>query len=124
MVGLNRLALLAGALLAAAGVTLGAFGAHGLRDMLDAERLDWWHTAVSYQMWHAIGLIALAAARLDRPRLIAALLCIGTLVFSGSLYLMALTGWRWLGMIVPIGGATLIAGWAVLAWSAIRSREE
>ena len=124
MVGLNRLALLAGALLAAAGVTLGAFGAHGLRDMLDAERLDWWHTAVSYQMWHAIGLIALAAARLDRPRLIAALLCIGTLVFSGSLYLMALTGWRWLGMIVPIGGATLIAGWSVLAWSAVRSREE
>ena len=124
MVGLNRLALLAGALLAAAGVTLGAFGAHGLRDMLDAERLDWWHTAVSYQMWHAIGLIALAAARLDRPRLIAALLCIGTLVFSGSLYLMALTGWRWLGMIVPIGGATLIAGWSVLAWIAVRSREE
>ncbi|HJQ17607.1 MAG TPA: DUF423 domain-containing protein [Allosphingosinicella sp.] len=120
---MSRPALLAGALLAGVGVTLGAFGAHGLRDVLDAERLGWWHTAVSYQMWHAIGLIALAAVRLERPRLIVALLGIGTLVFSGSLYLMALTDWRWLGMITPIGGATMIAGWGVLAWSAFRSPE-
>ena len=101
------------------GVALGAFGAHGLRALLDPPALGWWHTAVQWQMWHALALVALAMAQppMGRP---AALLAIGTLVFSGSLYLMALTGARWLGMVTPLGGFLMIAGWAMVAWSAWR----
>jgi uncharacterized membrane protein YgdD (TMEM256/DUF423 family) len=118
----QRRILLTGSLLAALGVALGAFGAHGLRDMLDPAALGWWQTAVQWHMWHAMGLVALAAApwpRLDRA---AALLAVGTLVFSGSLYLMALTGARWLGMVTPLGGVLMIAGWAMVAWSAWRGQ--
>ena len=113
----QRRILLAGGLLAALGVALGAFGAHGLRAMLDAVALGWWQTAVQWHMWHAIGLVALAAAPWPLARA-ATLLAIGTLVFSGSLYLMALTGARWLGMVTPLGGALMIAGWATVAWNA------
>jgi uncharacterized membrane protein YgdD (TMEM256/DUF423 family) len=120
---MNRLILVAGALLAATGVLLGAFGAHGLRDMLGSERLGWWHTAVQYQFWHAIGLIALAPLGLPRIRLVAGLLVAGTVIFAGSLYLMALTDWRWLGMITPLGGILLVAGWILLACSALRFRD-
>jgi len=109
--------LIAGALLAASGVMLGAFGAHALRSSLDATHLGWWQTAVQYQMWHAIGLIALSAIPLTRPGPPAILLTIGTIIFSGTLYLMALTGVRWLGAITPIGGALMILGWLALAWS-------
>jgi uncharacterized membrane protein YgdD (TMEM256/DUF423 family) len=113
----NRI-LVAGALLAASGVMLGAFGAHALRASLDPVRLGWWQTAVQYQMWHAIGLVALAAAPLPRPGRPALLLTLGTLIFSGTLYLMALTGIRWLGAITPLGGAMMILGWLLLAWKA------
>jgi len=119
---MNRTIVIAGALLAASGVLLGAFGAHGLRDMLGPERLGWWHTAVQYQLWHALGLIAIAPLGLRRVRVVAGLLAIGTLIFAGSLYLMALTDWRWLGMITPIGGVLLVAGWVLLACSALRGR--
>src|ERR1700759_3561308 len=83
----SRFALLAGALLAATGVALGAFGAHGLRSLLSPEALGWWQTAVQYQMWHAIGLLALGAAPLPRTRWPAAMLTAGTIIFSGSLYI-------------------------------------
>ncbi len=118
----ERFALLAGSLLAALGVGLGAFGAHGLRNVLDAGALAWWQTAVQYQMWHAIGLLALGAARVPRSALPAALLAAGTTIFAGSLYLMALTGLRTLGMVTPFGGVLLIAGWLVLAWRTARPR--
>jgi len=105
----------AGALLAALGIALGAFGAHGLRAVLDEAALGWWNTAVQYQMWNAVGLVALGA--LPRRLGLAALLIIaGVLIFSGSLYLMALTGERRLGMVTPVGGALMIAGWAIAAW--------
>jgi uncharacterized membrane protein YgdD (TMEM256/DUF423 family) len=107
---------LAGALLAGLGVALGAFGAHGLRATLDAAALGWWQTAVDYQMWHAVALVALACLPGVRTRLPAALIAAGTIVFSGSLYVMALTGARWLGMVTPLGGLAMIAGWALLAW--------
>lgn len=109
----------AGALLAAAGIGLGAFGAHGLERMLDARALGWWHTAVQYQMWNAIGLVALGALprRLGTPAL---LIAGGTLVFSGSLYLLALTGARWLGMVTPAGGLLMIVGWVLAAWRMAR----
>ena len=114
--------LFAGALLAATGVMLGAFGAHALGDGLGPERMEWWHTAVQYQLWHAVGLVALAALPTPRPGLPALLLTVGTLIFSGTLYLMALTGVRWLGAVTPIGGTLMIAGWFLLAWRAWRQR--
>ena len=92
----SRFALLAGALLAATGVALGAFGAHGLRSLLSPEALGWWQTAVQYQMWQAIGLVAVGAAPIG-TRWPARMLAAGTLLFSGSLYAMALSGARWLG---------------------------
>ena len=118
--GQARWLLLAGALLAATGVALGAFGAHALRETLDPQKLGTWNTAVQYQMWHAVALIALSAVTLPRMGLPAALLVAGTVLFSGSLYALALTGARWLGPVTPIGGALMIAGWAALAWRAIR----
>ena len=84
------------------GIALGAFAAHGLRAVLDQAALAWWQTAVQYQMWHAIGLIALGAARLPRTLLPALLLATGTVIFASTLYAMALGGPRWLGAITPI----------------------
>lgn len=117
-----RFALVSGSVLAALGVGCGAFGAHGLRAVLDANALGWWQTAVQYQLWHAIALVALAALSGLRSTLPAALLVAGTVVFSGSLYLMALGAPRWLGAVTPIGGSLLIAGWVLLAWRACRLR--
>ena len=113
----------AGAALAALGVALGAFGAHGLPSMLDAQALGWWETAAQYQMWHAIGLIALGAAPLRGLGRPAASLVAGTLIFSGSLYLMALTGLRWLGMVTPVGGTLMIAGWIWVGWRVWRNQK-
>jgi len=105
----------AGALLVALGVGLGAFGAHGLRAVLDAQALGWWNNAVQYHLWNGVGLVALGA--LPRPLGLPALLIGGgVLVFCGSLYAMALTGERWLGMVTPIGGVLMIAGWLTVAW--------
>jgi uncharacterized membrane protein YgdD (TMEM256/DUF423 family) len=118
----NRPVLLAGALLAAAGVACGAFGAHALRSALDPVRLGWWNTAVQYQMWHAVALVALAALGDPRVGRSALLIGVGTAIFSGTLYLMALGGPRWLGAITPIGGALMIGGWLLLAWAAARHR--
>ena len=117
----ERLPLLAGALLAALGVLLGAFGAHGLRAALSAEALGWWQTGVQYQMWHAIGLVAIGAARLPGTRLCVWLLTLGTLIFAGTLYVMALTQMRWLGMVTPVGGVLMIAGWVCLSLKLLRS---
>jgi uncharacterized membrane protein YgdD (TMEM256/DUF423 family) len=111
----------AGALLAASGVALGAFGAHALRGSLDAAALGWWQTAVQYQMWHALALIAIAALPL-RSRAAPWLIGCGTLIFSGSLYAMALTGVRALGAVTPVGGALMILGWLALAAAALRRR--
>ena len=122
---MSRRILAAGAVLAGLGVACGAFGAHGLRDLLDERALGWWHTAVQYQMWHALALVALGAAAMKGAALPAWLIGIGTIIFSGSLYLMALTGARWLGAVTPVGGATLIAAWLLLAfraWKELPSR--
>ena len=115
----NRL-LLAGAALGGSGVLLGAFGAHALRATLDEGALGWWQTAVQYQMWHALALLALAGAPLARRGGAAALIGGGVLLFSGSLYAMALTGLRPLGAVTPIGGLLMILGWAALAIGALR----
>jgi uncharacterized membrane protein YgdD (TMEM256/DUF423 family) len=120
LAGQTRPILFAGALLAAAGVAMGAFGAHALRDTLGPNKIATWNTAVQYQMWHAVALVALAAVAMPRLGLPAALLVAGTILFSGSLYALALTGARWLGPVTPLGGLLMIAGWAVLAWRAVR----
>lgn len=109
----------AGALLVALGVALGAFGAHGLRAVLDERALGWWQTGVQYHLWSAVGMVALAGWP-RRLGLAAALIGAGILLFSGSLYLMALTGARWLGMVTPLGGLLMIGGWLLAAWRAAR----
>ena len=110
--------VLVGALSMAVAVALGAFGAHALRDVFDSKQMEWWHTAQEYQVWHALALVVagLIEGQTGRSmRAVAWLFVAGTLVFSGSLYLMALTGQTWLGAITPFGGAAFIAGWITLA---------
>lgn len=110
----------AGSMLAGLGVAFGAFGAHALKANLGPQLLATFETGVRYQMYHGLGLLALAWAvgRWPERRLAqAAILLIGgTVVFSGSLYLLALTGVRWFGAVTPFGGVALIAGWALAAW--------
>jgi len=89
--------------------------------VLDDAALAWWQTAVQYQMWHAVGLVALGAARLSRSLLPAAMLASGTVIFAGTLYAMALGGPRWLGAVTPVGGSLMILGWLVLAWQVVRT---
>jgi uncharacterized membrane protein YgdD (TMEM256/DUF423 family) len=116
----NRSVLAAGALLAAIAVALGAFGAHALRARLGAEQLAWWQTGVQYQMWHALALVALGASERRGVRLPAWLLGGGALLFSATLWAMALGAPRSLGAVTPLGGAAMIAGWALLAFQGRR----
>jgi uncharacterized membrane protein YgdD (TMEM256/DUF423 family) len=112
-----------GALFLGFAVMLGAFGAHGLRNRLDAYSLDIYEKAVFYHFIHALGiLIVPLLARTDlldgnRAGWVASLLLIGILVFSGSLYALALTGAKGLGSITPIGGPCFIGAWILLAYS-------
>jgi len=124
MQSFDRATFAAGCLLAAAGIALGAFAAHGLRDVLGAAEMGWWQIAVQYQMWQAIGLVVLSFARLPGIRLAAWLLAAGAILFSASLYVMALTGWRQLGMVTPIGGLLMLAGWLLAGWSAFRAGDD
>ncbi|MFB9994148.1 DUF423 domain-containing protein [Deinococcus oregonensis] len=111
-------ALSAGLLLAALGVALGAFGAHALKARLDPAMLANFETGVRYQMYAALALIALGTqAQIRRAPL---LLLAGAVIFSGTLYVLALTGQRWLGAVTPIGGALLIAGFVMAAVEARR----
>jgi uncharacterized membrane protein YgdD (TMEM256/DUF423 family) len=125
---MERRVFAAGSMLAALGVGLGAFGAHGLKSVVTAERLAVFETGVRYQMYHALGLLALAWAisRWPERRLAPAawLLLFGTVVFSGSLYLLVLTGTGWFGAITPLGGVALIAGWALVAWRLLTKRSQ
>jgi uncharacterized membrane protein YgdD (TMEM256/DUF423 family) len=121
---MERLFFRLGALFALAAVAAGAFGAHALRDRLTPERLAVFETAARYQMFHALGLVAVAWAltRWPGPLPVWAgwLFATGTVLFSGSLYLLALTGTRWWGAVTPLGGAAFLAGWLCLALSARR----
>ncbi len=99
-------------------VALGAFGAHALRDRLTPQALEWWHTGVLYHLVHAAALLATGRAE-HGGRVASSGWCFaaGTVLFSGSLYAMALTDQRWLGAVTPIGGLAFLAGWALLAFS-------
>lgn len=115
----------AGALMAALAVVAGAFGAHGLASRLDAQALEWWETGARYLMYGGLGLALLGlVARSTESALLAWAgfgLLAGSLIFSGTLAMMALGAPRWLGAITPIGGALLIAGFVLFALAAIRS---
>lgn len=117
--------VLAGCLAAFAGVALGAFGAHALRGSLDARLMGVWHTAVQYNLIHALGLVAtgILAERGSGEagfRLAGVLMLAGLLLFCGSLYLLAITGVSWLGVITPFGGLAFLAAWLLLARAAWR----
>jgi uncharacterized membrane protein YgdD (TMEM256/DUF423 family) len=112
---------LAGAVLIGSAVALGAFGTHGLHTILTEQQLGWWSTAVQYQLVHGLALLALPGLCLKRATTVACLLGGGSLIFSGSLYMMALTDARWLGAITPIGGGAMITGWVLLFWRAARA---
>jgi len=99
-------------------VALGAFGAHALRDKLSAYGLDIFRTAVLYHFVHALGLFVVAwlASVTQDPRLFVAgiLFTVGIILFSGSLYVLAVTGVKWLGAITPLGGLSFLAGWIIV----------
>jgi uncharacterized membrane protein YgdD (TMEM256/DUF423 family) len=112
-----------GAISGIVGVAAGAFAAHALRARLAPALLDTFETGARYQMYHALALFA-AAWMADRwpasqPGWAGVCFVVGTVVFSGSLYALALSGQRWLGAITPVGGVAFLAGWLLLAWAAL-----
>ncbi len=119
-----RMALMLGAGSGLLGVLLGAFGAHALRQVLSAPMLAVYHTAVSYQFYHALALVLCGLLALVRPESqwggpIGAF-ALGSVLFCGSLYLLVLTGVKQWGMVTPLGGISFAVGWAWLAWQAAR----
>ena len=117
----NEPALIAaGAALAGLAVALGAFGAHALKNRIGADALGWWQIGVEYQMWHGLGTLALGLAGSRWMRTPAWLLVGGAIIFSATLYAMALGAPRWLGAVTPLGGLAMIGGWALLSWRALR----
>jgi uncharacterized membrane protein YgdD (TMEM256/DUF423 family) len=122
---MDRTFLALGAISAAISVAAGAFGAHGLRARLAPELLVVFETGARYQMYHALGLGLAAWAASRAPGAAASwagwLFVAGTVIFSGSLYALALTGVRALGAVTPLGGVAFIAGWIALAVAALRA---
>lgn len=121
---MDRFFFIAGSLSAFLAVALGAFAAHGLKSKLEPEMLNIFEVGARYQMYHALALLAVAWASTRWPGASVNgagwLFIAGTIIFSGSLYLLSLTGLRWLGAITPIGGLAFLLGWLLLAWAAWR----
>jgi uncharacterized membrane protein YgdD (TMEM256/DUF423 family) len=118
-----RLAIVLGSAAMFVAVALGAFGAHALRARLTPDMTAVWQTAVQYHAWHALAVLAVGVLMLQWPgqravEIAGWLFVAGIVLFSGSLYAMALTGVRGLGAVTPFGGVAFLAGWAVLAWAA------
>jgi len=121
----SRLALMAGAVAMFMAVALGAFGAHALKARLAPDMAAVWQTAVQYHAWHALALLATGVLLTQDPArsLLGTagwLFVAGIVLFSGSLYLLALTGTRGLGAVTPLGGVAWLAAWAVFAWAVFR----
>lgn len=121
-----KLLLLCGSLGGLLGVVLGAFGSHGLAKRLTPEMLAVWKTAVEYQFYHSLALLAVGLLLTQQPQSslanwAGASFALGILLFSGSLYTLALTGIKPLGAVTPVGGLAFIAGWALLAAAVMRT---
>lgn len=120
----ERIFFTAGALLGCLGVAAGAFGAHALKSQLTPERLLQYELAVRYQLYHAFALVAAAYAVQRWPASTAGLagwlFMLGVVIFCGTVYALAFGAPRWFGAITPLGGLSLILGWALLAYSAMR----
>lgn len=115
-----------GALNAALAIALGAFGAHGLKSVLDAHMLSVFHTGVQYHGYHALGLMLLglyARANTHNAYLSAAayLMLVGLVLFCGSLYALSLSGQTAWGMVAPLGGSAFILAWLAFAWGALKA---
>lgn len=114
------------ALSGAVAVMAGAFAAHALQGQVPERLIAAFETGVRYQMWHTLAMLGVLAWRASQPRrglgVVLGLWTAGVLLFSGSLYLMALTGLRGLGMVTPVGGGLMIGGWLALALCALRDR--
>jgi uncharacterized membrane protein YgdD (TMEM256/DUF423 family) len=121
---LDRLFFGIGCISAFLAVALGAFGAHALKNSLSPEMLATFEVGVRYQMYHALALLAVAwtCTRWPGATVNASgwLFAAGTVLFSGSLYVLALSGVRWLGAITPLGGIAFLAGWLCLGWAALK----
>lgn len=120
-----KLSLLLGALGGLTGVLLGAFGAHALRDRFDDYSMRVFETAVQYQFYHslallAVGILMLSATHTGLLRVSTVMFATGIVIFSGSLYLLSFTGIRWLGAVTPLGGLAFIVGWSCLALAAFK----
>ena len=116
---------LLGSILAFSAVLSGAFGAHALKETLSAhDSIQTWETAVRYQMWHALALILLSinGSSNPMPKMIGPCFVVGSLLFSGSLYGLALDGPKWLGPVTPLGGLCLIIGWLLLDHSSLNNK--
>jgi uncharacterized membrane protein YgdD (TMEM256/DUF423 family) len=118
--------ILLGAVACMLAVLLGAFGAHALRGRLTPDLLGIYQTAVQYHFWHGLGVLAVGLAVTQLPASVTLrwagwLMLAGIVLFSGSLYLLATTGARWLGAVTPLGGTAFIAGWALLALAIARA---
>ena len=122
---MDKLFAITGGVSALLGVVAGAFGAHGLRDRVSPEMLEIFETAVRYQMYHAFGLLFTARAVSRWPDAIPPAagwaFIAGTVLFSGSLYVLSLAGVRWLGAVTPLGGVAFIIGWLFLVYGIYRA---
>lgn len=122
---MERTLFAAGAVSAFIAVAAGAFGAHALKNRLDADMLAAFEVGARYQMYHAFALFVAAWAQTRWPGTLVTTagwcFIIGTVLFSGSLYLLSLTGARWFGAITPLGGLAFLAGWLCLGWSVWRA---
>ena len=112
-------------MLALCAVLFGAFGAHALRETLSAhDSIQTWETAVRYQMWHALALMVLSMIPdpQSMPKMTGPCFVVGSLLFSGSLYGLALDGPKWLGPVTPLGGLCLMIGWLLFVYSSIKNK--
>jgi uncharacterized membrane protein YgdD (TMEM256/DUF423 family) len=108
----------------ASAVLCGAFGAHALRDVLSTAQRELWHTAVEYHFWHALGLAVAVWCQSGRASRVAkTLFALGIVLFSGSLYALALNAPRWVGIVTPFGGVAFIVGWIALGWAMSSQRD-
>jgi uncharacterized membrane protein YgdD (TMEM256/DUF423 family) len=124
----SRLFLMLGSSGAFLAVAFGAFGSHSLKAILEPSMLAVFETGVRYQMYHALALLFVGWACRQFPQasfhIAGWLFAAGILLFSGSLYVLTLSGVRWLGAITPLGGACFLGGWGIVAWQAFRISEK